>query len=62
MANDGKTIAYRIEIDKDAWEKFKATTPKSISTMNERICRLIYDVIGEPYPSDSQSNKKPKKK
>jgi hypothetical protein len=61
MEENEKTIAYRIQIDSGVWTRFKEKTPKSM-TMNERICRMIYDAIGEQYPGDGQSNKKPTKK
>ena len=61
MEKTDKTIAYRIVIDEDIWKRYKATLPKSISTMNEGICRMIYKEVGEPYPGDGPSKKVEKK-
>jgi hypothetical protein len=62
--NEDKTIAYRIEISGKVWSKFKKKTGKDM-TMNERICRMVYAEVGEPYPESNdnvkQSNKKPSK-
>lgn len=63
MEDDEKqTIAYRIEIDKDVWDQLKSKTDKS-TTMNERVCRLIYEEVGVPYPeAQATKSEKPKKK
>ena len=61
VESEKSTIAYRIEIDKSVWKKFKAKTDKSM-TMNTRICKLIYDVVGEKYPVEQQVGKPSTKK